>query len=426
MVMKKIILAYLVFIVSWPVFAQPGLVNYDESKVPQYTLPELLKLPSGRKVKTVKTWEQKKRPETLQIFEDQMYGRIPPDLKMTSFRVIEESEKTPYENAIRRQVEMLLEKDGRELHVGMLIYLPKKEGKVPVFVGYNFYGNHTVTYDVEVMISQSCESNDLSFEIKNNQLPEQSRGSQANRWSIKELLKNGYGLATINYEDVDPDRNDFSDGVHPFAYKNGQTRPLPNEWGAISAWAWGLSRAMDYFETDPQIDASKVAVIGHSRLGKAALWAGANDKRFALVISNNSGCGGAAISRRRFGETVKRINTNFPHWFCENFKAYNDNEDKLPIDQHQLIALIAPRPVYIASAEEDLWADPRGEYLSGYYATEVYRLYGKTGLTSIEMPEINQPVMNHIGYHIRSGKHDVTDYDWQQFIRFADKHFFGK
>ena len=424
--MKKIILAYLVFIVSWPVFAQPGLVNYDESKVPQYTLPELLKLPSGRKVKTVKTWEQKKRPETLQIFEDQMYGRIPPDLKMTSFRVIEESEKTPYENAIRRQVEMLLEKDGRELCVEMLIYLPKRKGKVPVFVGYNFYGNHTVTDDVEVMISQSCKRNDLSFEIKNNQLPEQSRGAQANRWSIKELLKNGYGLATINYEDVDPDRNDFSDGVHPFAYKNGQTRPLPNEWGAISAWAWGLSRAMDYIETDPQIDASKVAVIGHSRLGKAALWAGANDKRFALVISNNSGCGGAAISRRRFGETVKRINTNFPHWFCENFKAYNDNEDKLPIDQHQLIALIAPRPVYIASAEEDLWADPRGEYLSGYYATEVYRLYGKTGLTSIEMPEINQPVMNHIGYHIRSGKHDVTDYDWQQFIRFADKHFFGK
>lgn len=424
--MKRIILAYLVFLASWPVIAQPGLVNYDESKVPQYTLPELLKLPNGRKVKTAKVWEQKKRPETLRIFEEQMFGRIPSDLKMTSFRVIEESGITPYENAIRRQVEMLLEKDGRELHVEMLIYLPKNEGKVPVFVGYNFYGNHTVTDDVEVRISPSWVSNNPSFGIINNQLTEQSRGVRANRWSIEEILKNGYGLATIYYGDVDPDRDDFSDGVHPFAYKYGQTRPLPNEWGAISAWAWGLSRAMDYFETDPQIDASKVAVMGHSRLGKAALWAGAHDQRFAIVISNNSGCGGAAISRRRFGETVKRINTNFPHWFCENFKAYNDNEDNLPIDQHQLIALIAPRPVYIASAEEDLWADPRGEYLSGYYATEVYKLYGKTGLTSIKMPEINQPVMNQIGYHIRAGKHDVTDFDWQQFIRFADKHFFGK
>jgi hypothetical protein len=424
--MSKTIILFLIIMFTLPAMSQPDGFNYDESKVPKFDLPELLVLPNGRKVKSVKVWENKKRPETLRIFEEQVYGKIPADLKMTSFRVMEESDQTPYENAVRKQVEMLLEKDGKELRVEILIYLPKTTEKVPVFLGYNFYGNHTITEDVNVIISRSWVRDNPSFGIVHNQLTEQSRGVRNNRWSVAEILKSGYGLATIYYGDVDPDRDDFSDGVHPFLYQDGQTRPLANEWGAISAWAWGLSRAMDYFETDPAIDASKVAVMGHSRLGKASLWAGASDQRFAMVISNNSGCGGAALSRRKFGETVKRINTNFPHWFNTNFKAYNDNENNLPIDQHQLIALVAPRPVYIASAAEDLWADPRGEYLAGYYASPVYKLYGKAGLTTMEMPGIHEPVMNHVGYHIRAGKHDVTDYDWKQYIRFADKHFFNK
>ncbi len=393
--------------------------NYDESKVPDFELPDPLRTFKGRKIRNQRRWEKRGRPELLDFFTNNVYGKIPGELTISEVEIMEQSNHALNGKARRKQVDLLFKKDDRQLHFTILIYLPKTDDKVPLFAGYNFYGNHTITDDVNVIISEAWSRDNPSFGIVHNQLTEQSRGVRVNRWPIEKIIDAGMGLATIYYGEVDPDKDDFSDGVHPFFYTDRQQRPAANEWGSISAWAWGLSRAMDYFETDKEIDESKVIVFGHSRLGKTSIWAGVKDQRFAAVISNNSVCGGAALSKRQFGETVGRINSSFPHWFCKNFRNYNRNEEALPVDQHELIALIAPRPVYIASAEEDKWADPKGEFLSAYYATPVYKLYGKKGMPSKEMPAINQPVQNTVGYHIRSGGHDVTDYDWEQYIKWA-------
>jgi len=397
-------------------------VNYDESKVPVFKVPDPLVSFNGKKVKNVKQWEKTRRPVLLDFFTQNMYGEVPGELTFSSAQVLEQGDDALNGKAKRRQVELHFEKGMHKLNFTILLYLPKDVEKAPVFLGYNFNGNHSVLDDSRIIISKAWVRDNPSLGIINNQFTEQSRGDAANRWPVEKMIDAGFGLATIYYGEVDPDKDDFSDGIHPFFYVDDQKQPADNEWGSIAAWAWGLSRALDYLEQDADVDAQEVIVFGHSRLGKTALWAGATDQRFAGVISNDSGCGGAALSKREFGETIKSINQSFPHWFCKNFRNYGGNERALPVDQHEVLAMIAPRPLYVASAEEDQWADPRGEFLSVVYASPVYKLYGIEGITQSEMPTINEPIMGLVSYHIRSGKHDVTDFDWEQYIRWAKEY----
>lgn len=399
--------------------AQPAGANYDEAKVPNYTLPDPLVV-DGARVKDAKQWEARRRPEIFALLEREMFGRAPGRPDKMSFELTSIDNNAMGGKAIRKEVAIKVA--GKSVNV--LLYLPPEAAKrpVPVFVGLNFNGNHAVNADPGIRLAQVWSQDRQTKAVTAKTADEQSRAREAQRWQVEKILAHGYGLATVYYGDIEPDFDGMlRESVRAAYVKPGETKVAGGEWGAIGAWAWGLSRVADYLATDKQVDSKRLAVMGHSRLGKTALWAGATDPRFGIVISNDSGEGGAAISRRMFGETVKDLNTRFPHWFAPNYSKYNDRVQEMPFDSHTLMALIAPRPLYIASAQEDQWADPKGEFLGGLAASAVYELFGRKGITTHEMPGIHQPVGDYVRYHVRAGKHDVTAYDWEQFLAFADR-----
>lgn len=429
-------------------------INYNENNVPAYTLPDLLQLSDGGIVTQAEVWKGKRRPEILSLFQHYVYGQ---SIGFPKF--LESKQVSKQDNALgglATRIESILFLPGRPEGpaINLLLYLPNSAtGPVPVFLGLNFNGNHTINSDPGINITRQWHQLKFYFSPVEIIPLEETRGASASRWPVEKILYRGYALATAYYGDVEPD---FPDGWR-YGFRSYLGSPTiktkkstiqdqktsvrirqsiknfdsPSvisleETGSIAVWSWGLSRILDFLVNNSRVCASKVAVIGHSRLGKTALWAGAQDERFAAVISNNSGCGGAALSRRRFGETVRLINRSFPHWFCGNFKKFNGIENKLPVDQHMLIALMAPRPVYIASAAQDMEADPLGEFLSAKLAGSVYDLFGLMGVGVDQIPRLNEVVGEKIGYHIRDGKHDVTEYDWDQFLSFVDRHFVGE
>jgi hypothetical protein len=393
--------------------------NYDESKAGTFVFPDPLRFNSGKLVRTAREWKKRRRVEILQLLETNVYGRSPKPPKHIRFQVFDTAKSALGGKAVRKQVTIYFPTYQAEAHEDLLLYLPSDAPKpVPVILTLNFFGNQSVTSDPGVKAATLW----LGKPPVRQQAPERLRGVDK-EFDIEKIVARGYGFATVCYADLEPDfSGGYKEGIRQLFFKPGQTEPAPDDWGAIGAWAYGLSRALDYLERDKDVDAKRVAIMGHSRLGKTALWAGALDKRLAMVLSSCSGRGGASPWRRNYGETLRSMSKAFPFWFCPNLLKYVDQVDKLPVDAHELIALIAPRPVYITGAEEDRWADPRGMFLAAVAAGPVYQLLKAEGLGTDQMPAINQPIMHTIAFHLRDGKHAVTAFDWDQFLAFADLH----
>lgn len=370
--------------------------NYDESKVPEYTLPDLLRTDKGTLIKNQKEWQEIRRPELIKAFEDNIYGQMPLAFDRITYSKLKDTKSAMDGKARLKEVLIRVFKKDQELEINLVLFIPNRAKKPsPAFLLINNRG-------------------------KDNTDP--TRIKKSDFWPAELLIDSGYAIAAFNVNELAPDQKD--------TYMIGVLRLYPeqlaanNGMRAIGAWAWGASRVMDYLETDPDIDGKQIVLTGHSRGAKASLWAAAEDQRFALCIANCSGNTGAALARRQFGERIKTINTKFPYWFSPNYKKFNDQEALLPVDQHMLIALIAPRPVYVTNASNDLWADPKGTYLSLQNAGPAYALYGIKSDLPANPPGVNEPIVHSsLAYHNREGKHDLTSYDWINFIKFANYHF---
>lgn len=400
--------------------------NTDESKVAPYTLPDPLAFANGAKLSSPGQWP-KRRAEILALFENQMYGVLPPP--PTGMRVeMLESGETPGGHAIRKQLRMWFRHDNTGPKIDWLVFLPKAaSAPVPAFLGLNFYGNQELSADPAIRLTEAWLRDNKDHFIVAHRASEKSRGLSAlpgasQTWPVETLVARGYALVTACYGDVAPDDKDlYTNGVH--AVFPPQPPGAGDNTTALAAWAWGLMRGMDLAEQEPAIDARRVAVIGCSRLGKAALLAGAKDDRFAVVIPNQTGGGGTPLAKRDYGENVSLQNQNFPHWFCGNFRAYSDHEAALPFDQHMLLACVAPRRLYVSSFPGQ-WFDPYGEFLSVKAAEPVWLFLGLPGLPADAWPpELSPVASSHLGYHRRPGEHGISPYDWACYLAFTDRAF---
>jgi hypothetical protein len=401
-------------------------LNYDESKVGEYTVPDPLLGKDGKRITDRTSWRATRRKEILQDFRDVMYGHTP-ELPIKLRAEVLSTRKDAVEGlATRTIVKLHFFDDPKAPQIELMYYIPNNKPKpVPMFLGLSFTGNASIEDDPAIPLPTGWMRPQEGV-VVNNRATEALRGTGAASWPIKLAIERGYGVATFYYGDVEPDHLEgWRDGIRGYALKlAGRTERGPRDWGALGAWGWGLSRAMDYLQTIPDVNARQVVVLGHSRLGKTALWAGAQDERFAIVISNNSGEGGASLARRNFGETIDCSIAHASWRYCDQFRDYIDRENELPFDQHMLLGLIAPRPVYVASATKDSLADPKGEFLTAVHAEPIYRLFDLRGIeTSAWPPQPDKSIGHSIGYHLRNGEHAITKYDWQQYLDFADRQF---
>lgn len=393
-------------------------VNYDEALVGNYKLPDPLILASGKPVKDAKTWTEKRRPEIVRLFEENEYGRSPGRPAAMTFDVFDKGTPAFDGKATRRQVTICFSADKNGPRMDLLLYVPAAAtGPVPLLLNLSFSANSSTVSDPGVKVGEVWGRD-------KKKVPAPAGGGFG-RIDVPRLMDAGFGFATIYYGDIDPDfLGGVPLGVRALYLKPGQTEPAPDEWGSIAAWAWGLSRAVDYLETDRAVDARRVAILGVSRLGKTVMWAGAHDPRIALVIASCSGEGGAALSRRHYGETIAHLTapTRYPYQFCANYAKYAEHVDQLPVDANMLVALMAPRPVLLQTGDKDYWSDPKGEFLAAVAAGPVYRLFGKQGLGTDQWPAAGTPILHTIGYYMHAGGHGTIPSDWDQYVAFLKQH----
>ena len=402
-----------IFSAALLVSAVATATNYDETKVGDYVLPNPLVCNDGSRVTNSETWLTKRRPEILELYCENIFGRSPAVGTNVTFNIWETSTNALGGTATRKQIEInfSITADGPFAH--LLLYTPAGKTNCPTFLCLSFGGNYAVIDDPAIAIFPEWNWKTKKLGMPKNPV----RGSAARNWKIIEAIARGYGVAVICYQDIEPDLPGGA-GLKYGGRKNFPS-PATNDWGAISAWAWGASRALDYLQTDKDVDVQRVILFGFSRLGKTVLWAGAQDTRFAALIANCSGEMGAALSRRDYGETVDDICKRFPYWMSGNFLQFSNHWNSLPVDSHFLISLIAPRPLFLNTGSEDKWSDSRGEFLAARAATPVYELLGKTGITETSFPPLDQPLKHDLWFNCHTGKHDVLPTDWDKFLDFA-------